>query len=171
LKRKTGWLKLFENKFENKYLKAFFMDEKGFLATADAIFGLLITFILVSAVLSSFNIPLHSISQEINPERNVQDVMGIMATSPMEGNEKTILSEITIHLISQNNSKTSVESSGIIVGNFLNKTAPGMKYNFTETNNLKGSTIVSNGDMTGVKNFQLATRHCGNYSYQLYFWK
>lgn len=147
------------------------MDEKGFLATTDAIFGLLITFILLSAVLSSFNIPLHSISQEINPERNVQDVMEIMATSPVDGNGKTILSEITVHLISQNNSKTSVESSGIIVGNFLNKTVPGMKYNFTETNNLKGATIVSNGDMIGVKNLQLATRHFGNYSYQLYLWK
>ncbi len=146
------------------------MDQKGFLATADAIFGLLVTFILLSAVLSSFNIPMPSISQEINPERNVQDVMEIMSTSSVEGKDQTILSEITIHLISQNNSQQAVESSGTIVGDFLNKTVPGMKYNFTETSNLKGATIVANGNMENVKNIQLATRHYGNYSFQLYLW-
>lgn len=147
------------------------MDQKGFLATADAIFGLLVTFILLCAVLSSFNIPTPTISQEINPERNAQDVMEIMATSPLEGRDQTILSEVTIHLISQNNSQKAVESSGIIVADFLNKTVPGMKYNFTETQNLNGTTIVSNDKMENAKNIYSAIRHIGNYTFQLYLWK
>lgn len=147
------------------------MDQKGFLATADAIFGLLVTFILLCAVLSSFNISTPTISQEINPERNAQDVMEIMATSPLEGRDQTILSEVTIHLISQNNSQKAVESSGIIVADFLNKTVPGMKYNFTETQNLNGTTIVSNDKMENAKNIYSAIRHIGNYTFQLYLWK
>jgi hypothetical protein len=147
------------------------MDQKGFLATADAIFGLLITFILIGAVLSSLNIPAPSFSQEINPEQDVHDVMEIMATYSVDGNGKTILSEMTIHLISQNNSKEAVESCGIIAGEFLNKTAPGMKYNLMETSNLKGATIVSNGDMEKAKNIHSAVRNFGNYSFQLYLWK
>lgn len=147
------------------------MDQKGFLATSDAIFGLLVTFIMLSAVLSSFNIPIPSISQEINPERNVQDVMEIMATSSLEVNDQTILSEITIHLISQNNSPQAVESSGIMVGDFLNKTVPGMKYNFTETQQLNGTTIASNEKMQNAKNIYSAIRHVGNYTFQLYLWK
>lgn len=147
------------------------MDQKGFLATADAIFGLLVTFILLCAVLSSFNISTPTISQEINPERNAQDVMEIMANSPLEGRDQTILSEVTIHLISQNNSQKAVESSGIIVADFLNKTVPGMKYNFTETQNLNGTTIVSNDKMENAKNIYSAIRHIGNYTFQLYLWK
>ncbi len=147
------------------------MDQKGFLATADAIFGLLIIFILISAVLNVTNTPMPSFSQEINPEQDVQDIMETMATNPAYGDNQTILTEITIHLLSQNNSDDAVESSGLIVSDFMNKTVPGTKYNFTETQQLNGTTIVSNGEMENAKNIHSAIRHCGNYTFQLYLWK
>jgi hypothetical protein len=147
------------------------MDQKGFLATADAIFGLLIIFILISSVLNVTNSPMSSFSQEINPEQDVQDLMEILATNSAYGDNQTILMEITIQLLSQNNSNNAVESSGIIVSDFLNNTAPGMKYNFTETQQLNGTTIVANEKMENAKNIHSAIRHVGNYTFQLYLWK
>jgi hypothetical protein len=147
------------------------MDQKGFLATADAIFGLLIIFILISAVLNVTNSPMPSFSQEITPEQDVQDLMEILATNSAYGDNQTILMEITIQLLSQNNSNDAVESSGIIVSDFLNNTAPGMKYNFTETQQLNGTTIAANEKMENAKNIHSAIRHFGNYTFQLYLWK
>lgn len=147
------------------------MDQKGFLATADAIFGLLIIFILISAVLNVINSPMPSFSQEITPQQDVQDLMEILATNSAYGDNQTILMDITIHLLSQNNSDDAVESSGIIVSDFLNNTAPGMKYNFTEIQQLNGTTIAANEKMENAKNIHSAIRHVGNYTFQLYLWK
>lgn len=146
------------------------MDQKGFLATTDAIFGLLIIFILISSVLNVNNIPNSSFSQEIGPQHDIQDIMENMASSAINDDNETILSKISIQLMSNNNSKESIESSGIIAAEFLNKTAPGMKYNFTETRQLNGTTIVANSPMENTKNIQSAARHFGNYTFQLYVW-
>jgi hypothetical protein len=147
------------------------MDQKGFLATSDAILGLIVVMILFGTIINVINVHFPNPSQELGFSQDAQDALGVMASSNWQDSEGSILSKVTQILEKNNNTPEAAAMAGVIAGEFLNLTLGGVKYNFTESKQLNGTTIACNGDMSTAQNIDSATRTYGNYSFQLYIWK
>jgi hypothetical protein len=147
------------------------MDQKGLLASSDAILGLIVVMIILGTINSMVNVHFPNPSQELGLSHDAQDAMGLMVSENGQNVSDPILCKVAQTLEENNNTHESVAMAGIIAGQFLNITLGTVKYNLTETKQLKGATIACNGDMSMAKNVDSATRTWGNYSFSLYVWK
>lgn len=144
------------------------MDNKGFIFTFDAVLALIPVFILLMAV-SSVNMgSLIQPSQQVRLSNQAQDSLNLMAQYQNPGG--TVLEEISTVLKANQNNLAGIDTAKKIADTFLDKNLPGMKYKLIELNQLKGSTITTNGNVDGVGNVAVGNRNYGNYSFQLYVW-
>jgi len=144
------------------------MDNKGFIFTFDAVLALIPVFILLMAV-SSVNMGSQiQPSQQVRLSNQAQDSLNLMAQYQNPGG--TVLEEISTVLKANQNNLAGIDAAKKIADTFLDKNLPGMKYKLIELNQLKGTTITTNGNMDDVGNVAVGNRNYGNYSFQLYVW-
>lgn len=146
------------------------MNEKGFILTMEAVIALIPLFIVLVAVTNISNDDITFSSQQIRITQDAQDVLETMAQYRNGTNSETLLQSMTFALIVNKNNQTGLREAGLIAGSFLNQTLKGMKYNFTEVNQLDGATIVSNANMDEAENIAVGSRSYGNYNFKLYVW-
>lgn len=139
------------------------MDQKGFLASMDAILGLVILMVLMGAVVNVNNTHQNTYSQEVGFTNQAQEAMELMATYNDSSNG-SIFAQIVNEL---EKGDSGVKSAGNIAGDFLNKIIS-LNYKFTEIKKLNGTTIISKGDIEGSKNVNSAIWSYDDYTFQLY---
>jgi hypothetical protein len=88
-----------------------------------------------------------------------------------EHNDQTILQKVSNALSENQNKKLGIERARNITSPFLERTIGKMKYRLEEINYLKGSEIISNGDIKKAKNVGVAVKCYGNYLFKLYVWQ
>lgn len=149
------------------------MDEKGFIASFDAVLGLLVVIILMGTIVTVSNTQCDSPSQFQSLNQDAQDVLILMASSSANSGQgpEPVLSKV-VHVLKDNkNTPQAVAAAGEIAGEFLNMTMGSVKYNLTENKQLNGTTLACNADMKGVANIDVATCTWENYSFTLCVWR
>jgi len=144
------------------------MDDNGIIFTLDAALGLVIIFIVLTAVVNVNESQL-SPSAQIRFSHNAQDVLGTMTSYKTGAEGSTVLQNVTLILTANRNDQTGIKEAGQLAGTYLNRTLGNTKYNFTEENHVNG-TIVANADMKKASNIAIGVRSCDNYTFRLYVW-
>ena len=88
-----------------------------------------------------------------------------------EHDDQTIFQKVSKSLTLNRDKKVGIDEARNITSPFLGRTIGNMKYRLEETNYLKGSEIVSNGDIKKAKNVGVAVKCYGNYLFKLYVWE
>lgn len=144
------------------------MDKKGFLFTFDAIIALISVFIVIMAVSSADQGGLILPSQQVRLSQQAQDTLDLMAQ--YRNSDITILEEIALILMTNNNNGTGITEAGKIASAFLDKNLPGVNYQLVEINQLNGTIITSKGNMQNAGNVAVGSRNHGNYCFKLFVW-
>ena len=117
------------------------------------------------------DIEIPSLSEENNDFKTSQDIMEIMSSN-LDGRDHSILESISYILSINNNSISSKREVKLILDDFFSRylldDEMNYHYAFTETNQLDGEVLSSNGDYLSADRVNVAIRNYGNYSYKLY---
>ena len=146
-------------------------DDKGFVSLIDALFAVLILFMVLMAFNMMIDMDIPSLSQENNDFKTGQDIMEIMS-SKVDGRDYTLIERISYILSSNNNSISSKRKVKALLDDFfsiyLGNDNQYHHYAFAETSQLNGEILSSNGDYESAETVNVASRNYGNYSYKLY---
>jgi hypothetical protein len=102
--------------------------------------------------------------------QKAQDTAELMSTYT-EHDDQTIFQKVSNALSENRDKKVGIDTARNITSPFLGRTIGNMKYRLEEINYLKGSEIVSNGDIKKAKNVGVAVKCYGNYLFKLYVWQ
>jgi hypothetical protein len=144
-------------------------DDNGIFLSIDAALGLIPLIILILTVANT-NINYTDLYLEKQCFQKAQDTAELMSTYT-EHNDQTILQKVSNALSENQNKKLGIERARNITSPFLERTIGKMKYRLEEINYLKGSEIISNGDIKKAKNVGVAVKCYGNYLFKLYVWQ
>jgi hypothetical protein len=144
------------------------MDDKGVIFTLDAVLGLIILFILLAAV-ASLNDSQLSSPPQIRLSHDAQDTLETMAIYKTCPDGVTVVQNVAAILAAHNNDKTGIDEAGQAAGAYLNQTLGGVKYNFTEDNQVN-ATIAANADMKNAGNVGVGVKSYQSYIFRLYVW-
>lgn len=136
----------------------------------EAVIALIPLFIVLVTVVNMNTNELTFSSQQIRITQDAQDVLETMAQYRNGTNSETVLQAITFTLMANKNNQTGLREASLIASSFLNQTLKGMKYNFTEVNQLNSATIAFNANMNEAENIAVGSGSYGNYTYKLYVW-
>ena len=146
-------------------------DDKGFVSLIDALFAVLVLFMILMTFNMLIDMDIPSLSQENNDFKTGQDIMEIMS-SKVDGRDYALLEKISYVLSEDNNSVASKRKVKSILDDFFSDYLENdnHKYNyaFLETNQLNGEVLSSNGDYADADRVIVVGRNFGNYSYKLY---
>lgn len=146
-------------------------DNKGFVSLIDALLSIFILFMILIAFNMVVDIEIPSLSEENKDFKTSQDIMEIMS-SKLDGRDYSILERITYILSQNNNSIESKREVKSLLDDFfsvyLSNDNQNYHYAFTETNQLNGEVLSSNGDLNSADIVKVSQRNYGNYSYKLY---
>lgn len=141
------------------------MDEKGFAYTLDAVLALIPIMIVlfgVSNFSASSEFPL-----QIHSSQKAHDAMNLMVNY-REGNDRSVLEQVSTVLTSDNNNQASIRRAGEIASNFLDKNMAGREYLLTEEKQLGGEIVAGKMELKNADNVATASRNCGNYTFRIY---
>lgn len=146
-------------------------DNKGFISLIDALLSIFILFMVLIAFNMVIDIDVPSLSEENNDFKTSQDIMEIMS-SKVDGRDYTLIERISYILSKNNNSIASKREVKALLDDFFAVYLEGndqdFHYSFSETNQLNGEVLSSNGDYATADRVNVASRNYGNYSYSLY---
>jgi hypothetical protein len=143
-------------------------DVNGIFFSIDITLGLIPIIILILTVANT-NLDYTDSFLEKQHFQRAQDTAEIMATYTEHG-DQTILEKVS-DVLSENQDKTEgIELSKNITSPFLERTVGNMKYRLEEINYLKGTEIISNGDINKAENVGVAVKCYGKYLFRLYIW-
>jgi hypothetical protein len=144
-------------------------DVNGIFFSTDVTLGLIPLIILILTVANT-NIDYTDSFLEKQYFQKAQDTAEIMATYK-EHNDQTLFQKVSNTLSENRYQKAGIKSARNITFPFLERTIGNMKYRLEEINYLKGSEIISNGDINTTKNVGVAVKCHGKYLYKLYVWQ
>ncbi len=145
------------------------MDQKGFIFTGDVVLGLILVFI----ILATISVQANNSKNLASPEplmTTAQDLMESMANYENKPGAGSIFEQMVTVLEKEDLNENSQQKAGLIAAEFINQTHPGLKYNLTEVNHLKGITLSANDFMSEANNINSAQRNFKGYCFQLYIW-
>ena len=146
-------------------------DNKGFVSIIDALLSIFILLMVLIAFNMMIDMDVPSLSEDINDFKTSQDIMEIMS-SKVDGRDYTLIERISYILSKNNNSISSKRKAKELLDDFFNvyleENFQDYHYVFTETNQLNGEVLSSNGDFANADRVNVAIRNYGNYSYKLY---
>ena len=152
-------------------MKNLIKDNEGFVSLVDALLSILILFMVLMAFNMVTDIEIPCLSEENNDFKTSQDIMEIMSSN-LDGRDHSILESISYILSINNNSISSKREVKLILDDFFSRylldDEMNYHYAFTETNQLDGEVLSSNGDYLSADRVNVAIRNYGNYSYKLY---
>ena len=144
-------------------------DFNGLFFSMDAILGLIPIIILILTVANT-NINYSDSCLEKQYFQRAQDTAELMATYK-EHDDQTILEKVSNVLSKNQDKKVGIETARTITSPFLERTVGNMKYRLEEINYLKGSEIISNGDINKAKNVGVAVKCYDQYLFKFYIWE
>ncbi len=144
-------------------------EDNGIFFSIEAALGLIPIIIIIMTV-SNTNIDYTDSYMEKQYFQKAQDTAELMSTYT-EHNDQTILQKVSNALSENRDKKVGIDTARNITSPFLGRTIGNMKYRLEEINYLKGSEIVSNGDIKKAKNVGVAVKCYGNYLFKLYVWQ
>jgi len=144
-------------------------DVNGIFFSMDITLGLIPLIILILTVANT-NIDYTDSYLEKQYFQKAQDTAELMSTYT-EHDDQTIFQKVSNALSENRDKKVGIDTARNITSPFLGRTIGNMKYRLEEINYLKGSEIVSNGDIKKAKNVGVAVKCYGNYLFKLYVWQ
>lgn len=144
-------------------------DVNGIFFSTDVTLGLIPLIILILTVANT-NIDYTNSFLEKQYFQKAQDTAEIMAIYK-EHDDQTLFQKVSNALSENRYKKAGIKSTRNITSPFLERTAGNMKYRLEEINYLKGSEIISNGDINTAKNVGVAVKCYGKYLFKLYVWQ
>jgi hypothetical protein len=144
-------------------------DVNGIFFSTDITLGLIPLIILILTVANT-NIDYTDSFLEKQYFQKAQDTAELMATYT-EHDDQTLFEKVS-KVLSENQDKNGgIQSAKNITSPFLERTVGNMKYRLEEINYLKGTEIVSNGDISKARNVGVAVKCHGKYLFKLYIWE
>jgi hypothetical protein len=144
-------------------------DVNGIFFSTDVTLGLIPIIILILTVANT-NIDYTGSYSEKQYFQKAQDTAELMSTYT-EHDDQTLFQKVSNALSKNQDQKVGIASARNITSPFLKRTVGNMKYRLEEINYLKGSEIISNGDIKKAKNVGVAVKCYGNYLFKLYVWQ
>ena len=144
-------------------------DVNGIFFSMDITLGLIPLIILILTVANT-NIDYTDSYLEKQYFQKAQDTAELMSTYT-EHDDQTTFQKVSNALSENRDKKVGIDTARNITSPFLGRTIGNMKYRLEEINYLKGSEIVSNGDIKKAKNVGVAVKCYGNYLFKLYVWQ
>jgi hypothetical protein len=145
-------------------------DVNGIFFSMDAILGLIPIIILILTIANT-NINYSDSCLEKQYFQRAQDTAELMATYKELHDDQTILEKVSNALSKNQDKKIGIESARTITSPFLERTVGNMKYRLEEINYLKGSEIISNGDINKAENVGVAVKCYDQYLFKFYLWE
>lgn len=144
-------------------------DVNGIFFSMDITLGLIPLIILILTIANT-NIDYTDSYLEKQYFQKAQDTAELMSTYT-EHDDQTLFQKVSSALSENRDKRIGISIARNITSPFLGRTIGNMKYRLEEINYLKGSEIVSNGDIKKAKNVGVAVKCYGNYLFKLYVWQ
>jgi hypothetical protein len=144
-------------------------DVNGIFFSMDVTLGLIPLIILILTVVNT-NIDYTNLYLEKQYFQRAQDTAELMSTYT-EHDDQTLFQKVSNALSENQDKKVGIETARDMTSPFLERTIENLKYHLEEINYLKGSEIISNGDIKKAKNVGVAVKCYGSYLFKLYVWQ
>jgi hypothetical protein len=138
------------------------MDDEGFIYTLDALLAIIPVLIVIIAL---GNVP--SSSNSLITKTGCDDAQDAFDVLADYQDENKPVMQAMVDALEVNEDENRIKKAESLIKPFLCKYLAGKSFELTETSQLNGTIIASQGNVDLSPNIQVASKNWGNYAFQL----